>query len=62
MFKMLIKKSINRFRVFLFFDSVHQIVFAEHDKFAQHIACYNFWSYKFKHKSNLSIFSPNRNY
>ena len=24
--------------------------------FAQHIACYNFYSYRLKHKSNLSIF------
>ena len=57
-FKMLIKKSINRFRLFSFCDSVRQIVFAEHDKFAQHIACYSFWSFKLEHKSNLSIFSP----
>ena len=28
--------------------------------FAQHIACYNFWSFKLKHKSKLSIFSPNQ--
>ena len=47
---------------FSFYDSVRQIVFAEHDKFAQHIACYSFWSFKFEHKSNLSIFSPNQNY
>ena len=50
------------FYFFSFYDSVRQNVFAEHNNIAQHIACYNFWSFKLKHESNLSIFSPNQNY
>ena len=56
------KKKYQSIKAFSFYDSVRQIVFAEHDKFAQHIACYNVWSFKLKHKSNLSIISPNQNY
>ena len=62
MFKMLIKISINRFRLFHSTKVFAKSFFAEHDKFAQHIACYSFWSFKLEHKSNLSIFSPNQNY
>ena len=63
MFKMLIKNCINRFRVLFSTIVFAKSIFAEHETSLPNILHVTIFGLKkLKHKSNLSIFSPDRNY